>query len=66
MTRAHKLECMQALFLYALAYISARIGQIRDKDVSTESGGHTAHFKEHVMTPVSKLTCMNSFLLAYL
>ena len=39
---AHMLTCMHAIFWHAWAHISARLGRIREIEVSTGAGGHAS------------------------
>ena len=45
LTRAHKLVCMHAMCLCALAHKSAKFGWIRKIKVSMKSGEHTGPYQ---------------------
>ena len=50
-TQAHKLACMHAMCLHARAYMSAKLGKIREIKVSMESGAHN-------LDQARKFSCM--------
>ena len=42
-TQAHKIACINTIFLCAWTHISAKLGQIKEIKVSMDLGEHTAH-----------------------
>ena len=57
---------MHASFLHALVHVLAKIGQIRENEVSKESGGYASHFLANLLTPAHKLVCMHTSFLGTL
>ena len=54
---------MHAICLCAQAYISAKLGRIREIKVSMQSGKPARHIWPHNMTQANKLVCMNAIFL---
>ena len=59
MNCTHKLACMHTLFLCALAYILAELGQTKDIEVLMESGRYAILFGAHIMAQSHKLVYMH-------
>ena len=58
MITVHKITCMQHIFLYALAHMSAKCGHIREIKVYKESGEHAPPVRVYNVTKAHKVACI--------
>ena len=61
--QAHKISCINTIFLCAWTHTSAKLGLIKEIKVCMDLGEHTEHVWAHNITQTHMLACMQTKLL---